>query len=255
MVQGYGSGDAALAGDPRFHSMSGGGGGASGGGAGSSGGGAPALQLYTNASLVWTGDAASPHVEAFVVDTAARRFAFAGSAADAAAYARAGSGGACATVDLRGAHVIPGLIDAHLHLVPGGLSLSRPSLAAVASRRELEDTLAAAARALQPGQWLLSGGGWDESRWGGEAPSAAWIDGATGDAPAWLLRHDAHSGLANTAALRLAGITADTADPPGGSIVRGPDGQPTGLLTDAAMKLVSGAALVWRELRMHACIS
>lgn len=70
------------------------------------------------------------------------------------------------------------------------------------------------------------------------APAAA--AAATGDVPTWLLRHDSHMALANSAALRLAGITAATADPAGGAILRGPDGEPTGLLTDAAMQLVAG---------------
>ncbi|KAL4419238.1 hypothetical protein ABPG77_001176 [Micractinium sp. CCAP 211/92] len=142
------------------------------------------------------------------------------------------------TVDLGGAHVIPGLIDAHLHLIPGGLSLSRLDLSAITSREELASAVAAAAAGLAAGRWLL-GGGWDESRWGGELPSAAWVDAAAPSTPLLLMRHDAHMALANSVALRLAGIGPATPAPPGGSILRGPDGSPSGLLTDAAIQLVS----------------
>jgi predicted amidohydrolase YtcJ len=124
------------------------------------------LVLYSNAR-VWTGDPATPHADAFAVDPATGRFAYVGGAAGAPPAARA--------VDLGGQHVIPGLIDSHVHLINGGLSLSRLDLSAAASRRQFVDAVAAAVAGLQPGAWLL-GGGWDESRWGGELPSAAWID-------------------------------------------------------------------------------
>lgn len=270
------------------------------------------LILFTNASSVWTGDERSPHVEAFVVDAGSRRFAFAGSAAGAAAFVAALSGvgvgeaelegpltpaaagrQAPRVVDLQGAHVIPGLIDAHVHLIMGGLALSRVNLATAGSQEQLAAAVAEAAARLQPGQWLISGSGWDESRWGGELPTAAWIDAgeesaclhgcvpaaghalapsttlpapppaplpttATGDTPAWLVRHDGHTALANTAALRLAGISAATPDPPGGRIVRGADGSPTGLLSDTAMSLVAGtpgggAEVCCIESRQTAC--
>ena len=78
-------------------------------------------------------------------------------------------------VDLQGAHVIPGLIDSHLHLIPGGISLSRLNLAAAASKRQLIGAVAEAVAQLPRGKWLL-GGGWDEGRWGGEMPSREWLD-------------------------------------------------------------------------------
>ena len=79
-------------------------------------------------------------------------------------------------MDLEGAHVIPGLIDSHLHLILGGLSLSRLDLSTPASQQELVEAVAAAAARVPRSGWLL-GGGWDESQWGGQLPSAAWIDG------------------------------------------------------------------------------
>ena len=141
----------------------------------------PTLVLYTNAT-VWTGDVAAPHAEVFAVDVATGRFVYVGTAADARSSPQlaAAAGPAAAqleVVDLQGGHVIPGLIDSHLHLIPGGLSLSRLDLSSAASKRQLIDAVAAATGQLQEGSghWLL-GGGWDESHWGGEMPSAAWID-------------------------------------------------------------------------------
>ena len=135
---------------------------------------APLLIAYVNAS-VWTGDPAAPHAEAFVVDAASGRFTYVGASDGALAAAAAAAGGQPA-VDLEGAHIIPGLIDSHLHLIPGGLSLSRLDLSTPASQQELVEAVAAAAAARVPsGGWLL-GGGWDESQWGGQLPSAAWID-------------------------------------------------------------------------------
>lgn len=156
-----------------------------------SGGGRPLppgrLLLYTNAH-VWAGDVAAagaPTAEALLVDPATRRFVYVGSASGARAAA-ASREAEVEVTDLGGAHVIPGLVDAHLHLISGGLALSRLSLAAAASRREFVGAVAAGAAALGPGQWL-QGGGWDENRWGGEAPSAAWIDaGAPGRQAATL---------------------------------------------------------------------
>ncbi|KAL4431236.1 hypothetical protein ABPG75_006492 [Micractinium tetrahymenae] len=211
---------------------------------------------------------APTHAEAFVVDASAGRFLFVGSAEEArraAAAAAAGGGGggssreghsagagsgtaslssleeqhpAYEAVDLQGAHVTPGLIDAHLHLIPGGLSLSRLDLSAATSRQQFVSAVAAAAAGLSDGSWLL-GAGWDESKWGGELPSAAWVDAVTPSTPFLLTRHDAHMALANSAALRLAGIGPGTSEPPGGTILKAADGQPSGLLTDAAIQLVS----------------
>lgn len=84
------------------------------------------------------------------------------------------------------------------------------------------------------------GGRWDHERWGGELPSTVWLDGITRDVPVWLTRVDGHMGVANSAALRAADITAATADPPGGVILRiahdQGQGTPTGLLQVRSMQ-------------------
>ncbi|GLI65679.1 hypothetical protein VaNZ11_009286, partial [Volvox africanus] len=140
--------------------------------------------------------------------------------------------------DLGGRFVMPGFVDAHVHLVPAGLSLSRVDLRGVASRAALQARVAQAAAGLGPSDWLL-GGQWDEGDWGGEMPSAQWLDEVCGGRPAYLTRHDLHMALANTAAMELANIGPNTADPEGGIIDRdGDTGRPTGLLRERAMSCV-----------------
>lgn len=108
-----------------------------------------------------------------------------------------------------------------------------------ASADEFVQRIAAHAKTLHDNQWLL-GGSWDEQRWTPYAlPTRQMIDAATGPHPAFLTRLDMHMGVANTRALELAGITRDTPDPAGGTIVRDANGDATGLLKDAAMTLVS----------------
>ena len=91
---------------------------------------------------------------------------------------------------------LAGLVDSHVHLIPGGLSLMRLDLRHATSKQAFIDAVAAATSQLAPGAWLL-GGGWEESRWGGELPAAEWVDAVTPENPIWLIRMDAHMGLAN----------------------------------------------------------
>ncbi|MBC7521989.1 MAG: amidohydrolase, partial [Sandarakinorhabdus sp.] len=144
-------------------------------------------------------------------------------------------------VDVHGQTMLPGLIDAHGHV----MSLGDRALAV-----DLSDTtsLAAAQAAVRAnpgkGAWIR-GGGWNQERWTdngkplGRFPTAAELDVATGNRPAILRRVDGHAIWVNSAALKLAGVTAATPDPAGGRIERGRDGAPSGVLVDAAMKLVA----------------
>jgi len=130
---------------------------------------------------------------------------------------------------------VPGFIDNHLHFVMGSLQLSRVQLRDAASPAEFVDRIAAHAARLGPGRWI-TGGSWDEQGWTPVAmPARQMIDAVTADNPVFVTRLDVHMGLANSLALKLAGITRETPDPPGGTIVRDADGEPTGLLKDAAM--------------------
>ena len=140
------------------------------------------------------------------------------------------------TVRLPASHVVlPGLIDAHLHLSLGALSLAQLDLSHVRSRAEFERAVAGAARALPPGRWLRAHG-WHEANWGGERPTRAWLAGA-GDVPCVAYRMDHHACLVNDAVLAR---IADQACPEGGEIVRDSAGTPTGLLLEqAAWRLVN----------------
>lgn len=138
-------------------------------------------------------------------------------------------------VDVGGKTLMPGLIDAHGHVM---------SLGELALRVDLNNTasLAAAQAAIKAyrssGPWIL-GGGWNQERWSlGRFPTAAELDSVTGSKPAFLERVDGHAAWVNTRALQLAGITAATKDPAGGRIERDASGAPTGVLVDAAMELV-----------------
>ncbi len=135
--------------------------------------------------------------------------------------------------------VLPGFIDAHAHLVDGGLFLAALDLAGTGSRADW-DRCVSEYVATTTSEWI-TGGGWDHERWGGELPNRMWLDAHTGGRPALLLRSDLHMGLANSAALGRAGIVPAerTSDPAGGQIVRDAEGRATGVLRDTAIELVS----------------
>ncbi|MCH7799713.1 MAG: amidohydrolase [Planctomycetes bacterium] len=144
-------------------------------------------------------------------------------------------------IDARGRVVVPGLIDSHIHMLGGGLQLLRLHLRDAADRQEFVRRVTEHATGLPPGAWIL-GGRWSTESWSDpEQPTRAWVDDAVGEHPLFLSRMDGHSALVNTAALALAGITAQgPPDPIGGVIDRDTlTGEPTGILRDTAMGLVS----------------
>lgn len=138
---------------------------------------------------------------------------------------------------LDGRLVVPGFLDAHTHFLEGGFSLAAVQLRDASTPQEFARRIGAFARAHRD-EWVLRGT-WDHELWGGELPRRDWIDSVTGETPVFVTRLDGHMGLANSRALELAGVTAATPDPPGGTIVRAPDGTPTGILKDAAQDLVA----------------
>jgi predicted amidohydrolase YtcJ len=146
------------------------------------------------------------------------------------------AGPATRRIDLAGRLVVPGLIDAHTHFIAGGFELAGVQLRDAATPQEYVRRIAEYATS-HPGEWV-TGGTWDHELWGGALPERTWIDSVTPDNPVLVSRLDGHMALANSRALALAGVTADTPDPPGGTIVRGADGEPTGVLKDAAQDLV-----------------
>lgn len=149
-------------------------------------------------------------------------------------------GPATMAIDAGGRRVVPGLTDSHVHLIGGGLQLVRLNLREARDREEFVRATETYAGTRRDGEWIL-GGRWSTESWAKpETPERAWIDVVTGDHPALLQRMDGHSALANSTALRLAGIDANgPADPDGGEIVRDPKTrEPTGILRDAAIDLV-----------------
>lgn len=143
-------------------------------------------------------------------------------------------------LDLHGRTVLPGFIDAHLHLVSWALARQEVDLEATSSLAEARTVLRHAAERLAPSAWLR-GRGWDRNRWE-SLPTAADLDAAIGaERPAVLNSHDGHALWLNTAALRHVGLTERTADPPGGAIERDADGRPTGVVFENARGLVWSA--------------
>lgn len=142
-------------------------------------------------------------------------------------------------VDLQGRLVLPGFIDNHTHFISGGFQLLSVDLRDARDEKEFARRIGEKARSLPEGRWI-TGGSWDHERWPGAAlPRKELIDPVTPHHPVFVTRLDGHMGLANSLALKLAGITKETPDPPGGRIVRDPQtGEPTGILKDAAMNLV-----------------
>ncbi|MBA4763225.1 amidohydrolase family protein [Sphingomonas sp.] len=139
--------------------------------------------------------------------------------------------------DLKGRVVIPGMVDAHGHVMNLGFRALALDLSAT---RSLADAQAAIRRyaAENPTRRWITGGGWNQEVWGlGRFPTAAELDAATGDVPTWLIRADGHAGWANSAALKAAGITAATKSPAGGRIEL-VAGKPGGVFVDAAMELI-----------------
>src|SRR5712692_8304774 len=144
-------------------------------------------------------------------------------------------------IDITGTTVVPGLTDAHGHLYGLGLSLDTVNLVGSSTFGETIARVKERSSAAQPGEWIL-GRGWDQNRWPGKQfPTAAPLDAAIPDHPVWLRRVDGHAGLANSAAMRAAGVTASTPDPEGGRIIRDASGNPTGVFVDAAEGLIDRA--------------
>ncbi|MFZ0031477.1 MAG: amidohydrolase [Candidatus Cybelea sp.] len=161
------------------------------------------------------------------------RFTYVGSAAGALAL----RGPQTAVLDAGAQTVLPGIVDAHLHLTYLGLKLQQVVLDGSGSYDELiERTTAFAQRSSD--EWIL-GRGWDESFWRGSVlPSHEALSAAIPDRPVALARVDGHALLANARAVAIAGVNESTADPPGGRIVRARDGKPTGIFVDAAIDLI-----------------
>jgi len=142
-------------------------------------------------------------------------------------------------VQLSGKSVTAGLVDGHAHLYGLGTSLEQVALRDIPSAQQAASRVNEFASALPEGEWV-EGRGWDQNKWTPSTfPDRLVLDEKTASRPVALRRVDGHALWVNTVALERAGITADTADPPGGRIVRDETGRATGVLIDAAMALVT----------------
>lgn len=139
--------------------------------------------------------------------------------------------------DLKGRTLVPGMIDAHGHIMELGFRALELDLSDTKSLAEAQAKIAAYIKANPDRRWIV-GGGWNQEVWGlGRFPTAAELDAVTGDLPVWLARADGHAAWANSAAMKAAGVTAATPTPAGGRIEK-VGGRPSGVFVDAAMDLV-----------------
>ena len=188
--------------------------------------------VVTNAKI-WTGDADQPTAEAMAVWQG--KILAVGKLADIQPLI----GPKTMVLDAKGARLVPGFHDSHVHFLGGGLQLARVELKDCKDEAEFTKRLTEFDRNTPRGRWML-GGNWDHDRaFNGVLPTTELLDKLVKNRPIFLRRYDGHMGLANTAALKLANITADTKDPDGGVIGRMLDGKtPSGILKDNAMDLV-----------------
>ncbi|MBV9678781.1 MAG: amidohydrolase [Acidobacteriaceae bacterium] len=196
------------------------------------------LQAQTTPTLllvngkIWTVNPALPEVEAVAITN--NRIVAVGSSEEISSWKRPG----IPVIDLEGRRVLPGFNDAHVHFYSGGANLTGPQLRYTKSQDEFRNTLAVFVKNQPKGRWI-TGGNWDHENWTpARLPTRELIDDATGDWPVLINRLDGHMSLANSLALKLAGVNKNTKDVPGGVIVRDANGNPTGILKDAAQELV-----------------
>jgi hypothetical protein len=181
---------------------------------------------------IWTLDPARPRAQA--VACRVGRILSVGTNADIRRLA----GPQTHVIDLEGKLAVPGFNDSHVHFLNGGEQLAGVQLRNAKSDGEFRDWIRDYAARSRKGEWI-TGGYWDHENWpSGTLPTRDLIDSVTPDNPVFVNRLDGHMALANSLALKLAGITRSTPDPPGGIIVRDTHGEPTGVLKDAAMAAV-----------------
>ena len=184
---------------------------------------------------IWTGDPARPEVEAVAID--GNKILATGTTAEILKLADPST----RVIRLSGRRVVPGFNDAHVHVMVGGEDELGVHLTSATSAQEFRERIAAYAKTIPKGKWILNGL-WDEQRWPSRAlPTHQVIDDLTPDNPVAVSRTDLHMLLANRVAMQLAHVDRDTRDVPGGVIMRDADGNPTGIFKDAAKALILDA--------------
>lgn len=199
----------------------------------SCGGGVPMADKILVNGKIWTVDPGRPWAEAVAVRD--HKILAVGTTSDIKKMA----GRTTEIIDLKNAFVLPGFIDSHVHFINGGRSLMSVQLREARSKEEFIRRIAAKAKDLSKGEWILNGE-WDHTQFDPvELPRRDWIDAVTPNHPVCVNRLDGHMILANSLALKLGGVTKNTPVPAGGEIVKDPaTGELTGILKDAAMDLV-----------------
>jgi len=192
----------------------------------------PAADLIIRNAKIWTVDRDHPEAEA--VALFGDRIVAVGSNQEIDVW----RGPNTRVEDGAGKRLLPGFNDAHVHFTSGGQQLDNVQLNDATSAQEFARRVGERAKKTTKGEWIL-GGDWDETKWTpAQLPTKELIDSVTPETPAALDRYDGHMILANSLALKLAGITTQTPDPDGGVIVHDAQGNPTGALKDAAAELV-----------------
>ena len=180
---------------------------------------------------VFTADEKYSIAEAVAID--GEKIVAVGSSADLRAKYQAAR-----EIDLNGKLVTPGFNDAHVHFFRGALSLLTINLGDTKTLEEAKAKVAARVKEVKPGEWI-TGRGWDHTIWGRNFPSKKDLDDIAPNNPVYLVRVDGHVAWANSAALKLAGITKETKNPEGGEIERDASGEATGILKETAQELVA----------------
>lgn len=186
-------------------------------------------RMYVNAKI-WTGDTLNP--SATVIAVKGEKIVYVGD--DATKF------NANETIDVQGKQLLPGFTDNHTHFLSAGYALSSVKLKDAMTKEEFIKRIAEFCKNKPDDTWIMEGS-WDHENWGGELPSKEWVDSVTGDHPLFISRYDSHMAFANSKALKLAGINKYTVAPLGGVVVKNKEGEPTGVVKDAAMTLVINA--------------
>ena len=192
----------------------------------------PAATLIVTNAAIYTVDKQRPKAEAVAV--IGDRIVAVGSKAEIDSW----RGPETKVIDARGKLVLPGFNDAHVHFIQGGAQLDQVDLTDASTPQEFAKRIAAQLSKTPKGAWVV-GGRWDETKWPDpQLQSKGFVDPISGDTPVFVERYDGHEALANSAAMKLAGVNAKTPDVPGGVILRDASGNPTGIFKDAAQELI-----------------
>ncbi len=191
-------------------------------------------RLFVNGNVLFDADA-DRRAEAVAVQGG--QILFVGNEADARAY----QGPNTEIIDLGGATLLTGLVDAHAHMEGLGAALETLDLVGTISRAQIVQLVSERAAEIPEGSWIL-GRGWDQNDWGEKTfPTARDLSSAAPDHPVFLTRIDGHAGWANEKAMEIASVDATTQDPDGGKVLRGSNGDPEGVFIDNGMGLIRRA--------------